>query len=80
MKCMLCGVRELVLRIFFLLEYYSKFGFDAFGMVFYLGYFWINAQAILWKFTVDKEFKLVQEAVGKDKILVGSLKKKKNRY
>ena len=41
-------------------------------MVFYLGYFWINAQAILWKFTVDKEFKLVQEAVGKDKILVGS--------
>lgn len=48
-------------------------------MVFDLGYFWIDASAILRKFIVDKDFKLVQEAVGKDKVLVGSSSKKKEK-
>lgn len=46
-------------------------------MVFDLGYFWIDASAILRKFIVDKDFKLVEEAVGKDKVLVGSSSKKR---
>lgn len=48
-------------------------------MVFDLGYFWIDASAILRKFIVDKDFRLVQEAVGKDKVLVRSSSKKKKK-
>lgn len=54
------------------LNFIGNLVFDAFGMVFDLGYFWIDASAILRKFIVDKDFRLVQEAVGKDKVLVGS--------